>query len=77
MVNHIPSFSFTKIHFTICAKYTKQDTPWYILAELFLLYRKAISCKVKKEACKSITFYRPLLAFLNRFPVLILILIIF
>ena len=48
-----------------------------ILAERFLLYRKAISCKVKKEACKSITFYRPLLAFLNRFPVLILILIIF
>jgi len=28
---------------------------------------------LKKEACKSITFYRPLLAFLNRFPVLILI----
>ena len=26
----------------------KKNVPWHILAERFLLYRKAISCKVKK-----------------------------
>lgn len=27
----------------------KKNVPWHILAERFLLYRKAISCKVKKK----------------------------
>mgnify|MGYP006875296278 CR=1 FL=1 len=31
----------------------KKNMPWHIFAERFLLYRKAISCKAKKNRCKN------------------------